>query len=169
MSSKYLIAGCQNGKVLIFNPSTFESKGTLEGHVSTVHAIAILQAPGNTRVFSASQDRTIRVWSMERMICTQNLLRHVGPVTCVTVSRGLLFSGSCDAMVKVWQWKLMITEALVFNVVTSKYSFRYLSFLFLDSFAFSVASKSVNLLLKEFIKRWAFWWLECLTSNYLIL
>ncbi|KAG7266414.1 hypothetical protein CRUP_001979, partial [Coryphaenoides rupestris] len=56
----------------------------------------------HTKVFSASYDRSLRVWSMDNMICTQTLLRHQGSVTALAVSRGRLFSGAVDSTVKVW-------------------------------------------------------------------
>ncbi|KAK1878139.1 E3 ubiquitin-protein ligase TRAF7 [Dissostichus eleginoides] len=67
---------------------------TLTGHVGTVYALAVISTPDQTKVFSASYDRSLRVWSMDNMICTQTLLRHQGSVTALAVSRGRLFSGA---------------------------------------------------------------------------
>lgn len=102
---------------------------TLTGHVGTVYALAVISTPDQTKVFSASYDRSLRVhagpaatggaeggclglggsshplcpqvWSMDNMICTQTLLRHQGSVTALAVSRGRLFSGAVDSTVKV--------------------------------------------------------------------
>ena len=35
------------------------------------------------------------------MICKQTLIRHTGSVACLCVSKGRLFSGGIDSMVKV--------------------------------------------------------------------
>lgn len=35
------------------------------------------------------------------MICKQTLIRHAGSVACLAVSKGRLFSGGIDSMVKV--------------------------------------------------------------------
>ncbi|KAJ8246081.1 hypothetical protein GJAV_G00263450 [Gymnothorax javanicus] len=61
-----------------------------------------IESKEQTKVFSASYDRSLRVWSMDNMICTQTLLRHQGSVTALAVSRGRLFSGAVDSTVKVW-------------------------------------------------------------------
>ena len=37
------------------------------------------------------------------MICTQTLIRHQGSVVALAVSRGRVFSGGVDSLVKVWQ------------------------------------------------------------------
>nr|QJS39801.1 TNF receptor associated factor 7b [Petromyzon marinus] len=56
----------------------WEQVRTLTGHVGTVYALAVISTPDQTKVFSASYDRSLRVWSMDNMICTQTLLRHQG-------------------------------------------------------------------------------------------
>ena len=38
---------------------------------------------------------------MELMTCSQTLARHEGSVTCLTVSRGRIFSGAVDSNIKV--------------------------------------------------------------------
>lgn len=110
-----------------------EQVRTLTGHVGTVYALAVISTPDQTKVFSASYDRSLRVrtglalgwwgavgrvlgpagcshstcpqvWSMDNMICTQTLLRHQGSVTALAVSRGRLFSGAVDSTVKVRAW-----------------------------------------------------------------
>ena len=35
------------------------------------------------------------------MICKQTLIRHAGSVACLAVSKGRLFSGGIDSLVKV--------------------------------------------------------------------
>ncbi|GFO23399.1 E3 ubiquitin-protein ligase traf7-like [Plakobranchus ocellatus] len=45
--------------------------------------------------------RSLQVWSMENMICTQTLVRHQGSVACLAVSRGRIFSGAVDSTVKM--------------------------------------------------------------------
>ena len=74
----------------------------LRGHAGTVHSLASLSTGDNIKVFSASADRCLRVWSMENMLCTQALDRHQGSVTALAVSRGRVFSASVDQTVKVW-------------------------------------------------------------------
>lgn len=117
--------------VQVWDIESKEQVRTLTGHVGTVYALAVISTPDQTKVFSASYDRSLRVrkddwllclacylnaeiqclclcvcvcvqvWSMDNMICTQTLLRHQGSVTALAVSRGRLFSGAVDSTVKV--------------------------------------------------------------------
>ncbi|KAK2571765.1 E3 ubiquitin-protein ligase TRAF7 [Acropora cervicornis] len=72
-------------------------------HVGTVYGLAVLSAPGQTRLFSASYDRSLRVWNLESFTCVQTLLRHQGSVAALAVTKGRIFSGAVDSTVKVWQ------------------------------------------------------------------
>ncbi len=42
-----------------------------------------------------------QVWSLDNMICTQTLQRHTCSVSCLAVSRGCVFSGALDGLIKV--------------------------------------------------------------------
>lgn len=55
-------------QVFIFLPSI-----SLAGHVGTVYALAVLSAPGQTKLFSASYDRSLRVSiSTSPLICVEH-------------------------------------------------------------------------------------------------
>ncbi|NWT59496.1 TRAF7 ligase, partial [Erythrocercus mccallii] len=99
------LLGCESAAdtwdFAVWDIETKEQVRTLTGHVGTVYALAVISTPDQTKVFSASYDRSLRVWSMDNMICTQTLLRHQGSVTALAVSRGRLFSGAVDSTVKV--------------------------------------------------------------------
>ena len=41
----------------------------LTGHVGTVYGLAVLSAPGQTRLFSASYDRSLRVSTVILQLC----------------------------------------------------------------------------------------------------
>ena len=89
--------------------------------MGTVYGLAVIETPGNIRLVSASYDKTLRVciddstlslmctlitclskvWNIEHMRCVQTLIRHEGSVSCLTVSRGRLFSGAVDSTIKV--------------------------------------------------------------------
>ena len=43
----------------------------LRGHAGTIHSIRSLRIGESERVFSASADRSLRVWSMENKLCAQ--------------------------------------------------------------------------------------------------
>lgn len=107
VTQQYIICGTNQNHIHVYNRQSFEPVGNLSGHVGTVTAFALWQVPNDHpnrfRLFSASDDKSLRVWSMENMVCTQSLIRHTASVTSLAISRGRIFSGSMDNTVKVWQ------------------------------------------------------------------
>jgi len=129
VTNHHIVCGTYENLIHVWDIESKEQVRTLTGHVGTVYALAVISTPDQTKVFSASYDRSLRVcaglapvagcgraaglagrscsvcpqvWSMDNMICTQTLLRHQGSVTALAVSRGRLFSGAVDSTVKVW-------------------------------------------------------------------
>merc|ERR1739848_123428 len=104
VTNQHIICGTNHNVIQVYNKQTFEPVCNLNGHIGTVNAFALLQVandhPNRFRLFSASDDKSLRVWSMENMVCTQSLIRHTAAVTSLAVSRGRIFSGSQDNTVK---------------------------------------------------------------------
>lgn len=69
-----------------------------KGHEEIVWAV---EAHGS-RLFSASADKTIRVWDIESRRCEQVLEDHSRPVLSLAIANNKLFSGSYDYTIKVW-------------------------------------------------------------------
>lgn len=103
VTNHHILCGTYENVIHVWELVSKELVVTLKGHTGTVYSMAVLHTTSGTKVFSASYDRSLRVWSMDNMICTQTLLRHQGSVACLAVSRGRIFSGSVDSTVKVWQ------------------------------------------------------------------
>lgn len=80
----------------------FLATHTLRGHNGFVFSLACAKG----QLFSASQDATVRVWSLQpdQTGSVAELTGHHGFVRALAVSGGgaLLFSGSQDKMVRVW-------------------------------------------------------------------
>lgn len=55
-----------------------------------------------TRVFSGSDDTTVRVWDSESLRCLGTLEGHEDNVRVLAVSDRYLFSGSWDKTIRVW-------------------------------------------------------------------
>ncbi|XP_045571926.1 E3 ubiquitin-protein ligase TRAF7 [Salmo salar] len=102
VTNHHIVCGTYENLIHVWDIESKEQVRTLTGHVGTVYALAVISTPDQTKVFSASYDRSLRVWSMDNMICTQTLLRHQGECNCPGRSRGRLFSGAVDSTVKVW-------------------------------------------------------------------
>lgn len=56
-----------------------------------------------SRLFSASADKTIRVWDIDSRRCEHVLEDHTRPVLSLAISGNRLYSGSYDFTIKVGQ------------------------------------------------------------------
>ena len=73
---------------------------TLAGHLSWVCAVAVLEGD---RIVSASNDKTLKVWSLTSGECLQTLTGHSGRVNAVAVLEGdRIVSASDDGTLRVW-------------------------------------------------------------------
>lgn len=72
----------------------------IEGHDEIVWAVEATDG----RLFSASADKTIRVWDTETRRCLHVLEEHTRPVLSLAISdeHKKLFSGSYDCSIRVW-------------------------------------------------------------------
>jgi WD40 repeat protein len=68
-----------------------------QGHDEIVWAVEV----AGHRLFSASADKTIRVWDIESRRCERVLEDHTRPVLSLACADGKLFSGSYDYSIKV--------------------------------------------------------------------
>jgi len=81
---------------------THSTLGRFEGHSAYVHGAAV---DTNGRVVvSASADKTLRVWDVERRVCNKVLEGHQDAVRCVSLAHGthLAVSGSADKTLRLW-------------------------------------------------------------------
>jgi WD40 repeat protein len=76
---------------------------TLEGHTRKVVALAVGL---DGKIYSGSNDHTIRVWAAEDGAHVQTLVGHARAVTALAVGKdGAVYSGSSDLTIKVWSCK----------------------------------------------------------------
>jgi WD40 repeat protein len=78
-------------------------RSTLEGHSSTVTAVAFL--PDRQLVASASSNMTVRLWEVATGTCHSTLEGHSDTVTAVAFSPNaqLVASASYDSTVRLWE------------------------------------------------------------------
>jgi len=73
-----------------------ECTHTLKGHLGAVSAVAV----ASERIYSASQDSTVKIWDVEQREVT-TITAFSGFVRAVVVAGNLLFT-ACEAAIKVW-------------------------------------------------------------------
>jgi E3 ubiquitin-protein ligase TRAF7 len=63
MGADVFVCFTSDGSTQVWDVSNWEPLGTLDGHRGTVYDLTVLETPGQTKLFSASYDKTIRVSS----------------------------------------------------------------------------------------------------------
>jgi F-box and WD-40 domain protein 1/11/F-box/WD-40 domain protein 7 len=77
---------------------------TFTGHRGWVIGLHIHKA----HLYSYSDDRTIRVWSLESGRCVEEFRGHEDSVTCLTFAKDSLYSGSLDHSIRSWDLRDML-------------------------------------------------------------
>jgi WD40 repeat protein len=91
--------------ICIWNPATSEQDKILKGHKWRVTSICTLR---DGRLASGAQDLTVRIWSLEKMMCSHVLRGHTHHVRCVCESSaGALVSVCEDPDIRVWEVPLI--------------------------------------------------------------
>jgi len=91
-----------DNSIRIWDVSTGEAKGTLEGHAAFVYSVA--WSPDGKTLASGSGDMTVRLWDVLSGEEKGTLTGHSSVVTSVAWNEDgtFLASGSYDATVKIW-------------------------------------------------------------------
>jgi F-box and WD-40 domain protein 7 len=71
------------------------------GYVGHTHYVKCLTFHGG-KLYSGSEDNTIKVWDCSTNKLIKTLTRHTRPVICFTIHDGKLYSGGRDGIIKVW-------------------------------------------------------------------
>jgi WD40 repeat protein len=91
-----------DGKVRLWDVATGRIVVTLEGHTSSVFALAF--SPDGKALASGSKDRTVKLWEVATGKNTASLVGHTSAVEAVAFSPDgkTLASGSDDRTIKLW-------------------------------------------------------------------
>jgi len=102
---KSAAAGLQNGNIVVYSTSTWETLCTLQGHSKSVNNI--MYSFDSNQIASGSSDGTVRLWKLQSGTCSHVLNGHERGVTSVAYSpRGdQVASASGDTTVKLWDVK----------------------------------------------------------------
>lgn len=104
---KLLVAGDDSGLVQVFDASSRSVLRQLKGHTLPVHVSRFSSDP--TRILTASDDRSVRLWDMPEEKTVNTFLGHDDYVRTARVSpdnTSLVFSGSYDGTVRLWDARM---------------------------------------------------------------
>ncbi|CAF0772300.1 unnamed protein product [Brachionus calyciflorus] len=72
----------------------------LVGHAASVNCLC---AVGKTHLLSGSNDNTIKLWDLSKLLCIHTFIGHLGIVDCVELfGNDKFLSGSSDKTIKLW-------------------------------------------------------------------
>jgi len=77
----------------------------LKGHGNLINSVAVTRSTNGALLASASRDKTIRIWDLDKLVCTRTLIGHTESVKSVAWRSGSstqLVSGSYDFDARVW-------------------------------------------------------------------
>ncbi|KAG0170533.1 hypothetical protein DFQ28_001998 [Apophysomyces sp. BC1034] len=103
---KYIVVGCDNHRIDVFDTETAELVRTLDGHEGGVWALQFKGGgkhdPGRVLV-SGGCDREVRVWDLDSGRLQHILRGHTSTVRCLKMKdKRYVVTGSRDATLRIW-------------------------------------------------------------------
>eukprot|EP00668_Euglena_longa_P011822 GGOE01014242.1.p1 GENE.GGOE01014242.1~~GGOE01014242.1.p1 ORF type:complete len:570 (-),score=155.24 GGOE01014242.1:185-1894(-) len=120
-----LALGCSDSVIRLYDSRSSTCVRQLLGHTELVTRLLV----ADKLLFSASEDGTVRQWSVEEGVCEYTFRGHSAAVTGLCLSnRGELFSSSIDKSVRLWdrdgaQERLRVQRLLDPTGYTPKFAF----------------------------------------------
>lgn len=109
MSTTYMEVETSEAFVTDDVPETIPAQQILQGHDEIVWAMEV----SGRHLFSASADKTIRVWDTMALRCVTVLEDHTRPVLSLAVTDTHLYSGSYDCTIRVWELETLTRVAVL--------------------------------------------------------
>ncbi|KAF7376828.1 WD40 repeat-like protein [Mycena sanguinolenta] len=100
----HIALGCEDGTISILDAKTYATLLRIEGHEEPVSAVAF--SPDRTRLVSASDDQTVRIWDVHSGKCVSNALEgHDWPVCAVAFlpDGKSIATGLWNGTVRLWE------------------------------------------------------------------
>jgi ribosomal RNA-processing protein 9 len=110
---KFLAVSDKSHKISIYDPTTLMKVHTFDGHCDVVTGIVFRK--DSHQMFSCSNDKSVKVWSLDEMVYVETLFGHQNPITSVDAlyKERALTAGGADGTLRVW--KIVDESQLVYN------------------------------------------------------
>uniref|UniRef100_A0A2M4AIU1 Putative u3 snornp-associated protein n=1 Tax=Anopheles triannulatus TaxID=58253 RepID=A0A2M4AIU1_9DIPT len=117
---RFLAVADGTADIKVLDGASLAEVNCLRGHSAVVTGVAFRQH--TYQLFSASDDKTVKVWSLDEMVYIETLYGHqssVSGIDALALER-VVTAGSMDRSVRVW--KVAEESQLVFNAVEEDFS-----------------------------------------------
>jgi len=110
---KFLVSGCQNGVIHIWDPETMELLKTFKQHKGAITGLTFQR--GTHQLFSASADKSVKTWNLDEMAFVETLYGHTDAISGIDghYKERAITAGGRDCSVRVW--KILEESQLVFS------------------------------------------------------
>jgi len=101
-ADRALLSTGRDGVIHVWDPMSGEKRNTLRGHAAWAFAIAVVD---DERAVTASEDKTLKLWSFEAAASARGRASHDGPIHDLAVGPEgkVAVTGSADGTLKLWE------------------------------------------------------------------
>jgi len=100
-NKNYLVIGCINYALKVWDLKTKELVHELEGH----HGEIVSIQNDDEKIISGDENSEIKIWNIKTGTCETTLKGHEGAICTLQFKNNILVSGSVDTTIKIWNIK----------------------------------------------------------------
>lgn len=111
--NKFLVSGCENKIIHVWNPDTMDHIRAFTGHRDSIMGLVFRK--NSHQLFSASKDRSVKIWNLDEMAYVETLFGHQDSITSIDslIRDRAITCGARDNSLRIW--KIVEESQLVFN------------------------------------------------------
>ncbi|KAI9303105.1 WD40-repeat-containing domain protein [Cunninghamella echinulata] len=103
MDDEFIVIGCDDNRIVVFDASSGNYLRTLHGHSGGVWALQFIKHQSQTILVSGGCDRDARVWNLKTGQLYHTLQGHSSTIRCLQLpDHKTAVTGSRDASLRIW-------------------------------------------------------------------